>query len=279
MSKITFTLDLEDHQPKKYGQSNYTAITIKLLEALKDRNINATVFVLGEIAYANPELIQSIAESNHEIAYHSYRHTPLTKENSDQFLTETEKFKEYVYNLCNVDIRGFRAPVFSLTKETKWVLDILKHLGFTYSSSVLPAKSPLYGFSSAPRHPFKWGNGIIELPAPIYDFGPVSIPFLGGIYFRYIPIQIIKLIIKSINSDIDMWFYFHPHDFDYNQPYFRIPGTTNLISLLLWLNRKNTNSKLFRLIDSNDIDIEKRSFIKQIEDGKYNHIKSYEEII
>jgi peptidoglycan-N-acetylglucosamine deacetylase len=275
MPEITFTLDLEDHQPEHFKESNYVSITKEILDDLKERHVCATIFVLGELAYNNPELIEYIADNGHEVAYHSFRHTPLTDEDPEQFISETEKFKKYIQDLCGVEVKGFRAPVFSLTKKTTWVLDSLKQLDFVYSSSVLPAGSPLYGFPDAPKNPFKWNNGIIELPAPIHNVGPIAIPFLGGIYFRYIPLSLIKTFIKSMNPEISPWIYCHPHDFDYKQPYFRIEGTSHLVSMLLWFNRKNTNSKLFQLIDSGVVDLEKRSFLKQIEDGKFEALPVY----
>ncbi len=275
MREITFTLDLEDHQPDHFKESNYASITKDLLHALSEKNISATIFVLGELAYNDPELIKQIVQNGHEIAYHSYRHTPLTEEEPEKFIKETEKFKKYIKDLCNVDVKGFRAPVFSLTSKTVWVLDTLKQQGFIYSSSVLPAGNPLYGFPEAPKHPFKWHNGIIELPAPLQDIGPISIPFLGGIYFRYLPLYLIKRFVRLMDDNTEPWIYCHPHDFDYKQPYFRISGTSHLVSLLLWFNRKNTRTKLFKLINNNDIKLEHRSFIKQIEDGKFDSAPVY----
>mgnify|MGYP003624362148 CR=1 FL=1 len=275
MHDISFTLDLEDHQPKEIKESNYSAITKELLSSLKDRGICATVFILGRLAYADPELIDYIADNGHEIAYHSYQHTPLINQTASEFVSETEEFKEFIHARCGIEVKGYRAPVFSLTSKTTWVVDCLKNLGFCYSSSVLPAGSPLYGFPSAPKKPFRWNNGVIELPAPIHKLGPVSIPFLGGIYFRYLPLSLIKIFLRSMKGDHSPWIYCHPHDFDYKQPYFKIPGNSHIVSLLLWFNRKDTNRKLFELIDSGEFKIEKRSFIQQIEAGKFDSLPEY----
>lgn len=279
MIKITFTLDLEDHQPEHFKESNYSAITKNLLDSLKERGAHATIFVLGELAYKNPELIEYIADNGHEVAYHSYRHTPLTDEDPSHFLSETDKFKDYIHDLCGVEVKGFRAPVFSLTKNTTWVLDSIKQLGFVYSSSVLPGGNPLYGFPDAPKHPFKWDNGIIELPTPIHNIGPLSLPFLGGIYFRYIPLYLIELFINSMKSEVLPWIYCHPHDFDFKQPYFRILETSHLVSLLLWFNRRKTNSKLFKLLDSSFVELEKRSFIQQFDDGRFKSLPAFKKTI
>ena len=62
---------------------------------------------------------------------------------------------------------GFRAPTFSLVPESRWAVDVLADIGFTYSSSVLPARSPLFGDPTLPTTPFRWPNGLVELPCPV----------------------------------------------------------------------------------------------------------------
>lgn len=51
--------------------------TPKLLNGLKERNVRATFFVIGEQAKEYPELIQQIAKDGHQIGCHSYDHTDL----------------------------------------------------------------------------------------------------------------------------------------------------------------------------------------------------------
>ena len=61
--------------------------------------------------------------------------------------------------------------------------DVLNNAGIKYSSSVLPAKNPLYGWGGFGFTPKKMPNGIIEIPITVDKFGPLTVPFAGGIYF------------------------------------------------------------------------------------------------
>lgn len=51
--------------------------TKDLLEGLKERNVKATFFVIGEKAEAYPDLIKKIQDDGHIIGNHSYTHVNL----------------------------------------------------------------------------------------------------------------------------------------------------------------------------------------------------------
>ncbi len=70
---------------------------------------------------------------------------------------------QHLNNAGVTEIKGFRAPIFSLTEKTKWAFDVLTDLGFSYSSSVLPAKSPLYGWPEFGSTPKRINESLIEM--------------------------------------------------------------------------------------------------------------------
>ncbi len=249
-TSITFTLDLEDHRPDESVPERYSVVTEKILEFLNERAIKATVFTVGTLAEKNPQLIRRIHDAGHEIAHHSYDHTPLTKQDSGQFRDHTKRAKDILEDITGEKIVGYRAPIFSLTRDTLWAVDILKELGLEYSSSVLPAPNPLHGFPGAPSSPFRWSNGLIEIPAPIGKVGPFLMPYLGGFYFRYLPFGVIENKAKKAGDSVILWTYCHPYDFDPEEKNWRIKGASAPVSLLLWMNRKNTFNKLERLAES-----------------------------
>src|SRR5690606_29107754 len=79
MAPLTFTLDLEDHRPPGgAGPARYPAVTRDLLGRLAERGVTGTVFVVGEVAGADPGLVREVAAAGHEIALHGWRHVPLT---------------------------------------------------------------------------------------------------------------------------------------------------------------------------------------------------------
>jgi hypothetical protein len=113
----------------------------------------------------------------------------------------------------------------------------------------MPAANPLYGFPTAPRHPFVWPNGLIELPCPVAELGPLTLPYLGGIYLRYLPAVVVERLLDSNSGSPCLWTYTHPYDFDAAEPYARIPGTTFATSALLWMKRGGTDHKVRRILN------------------------------
>ena len=203
MSKsITFTLDLEDHRPNEALPKRYPQITEKILDFLQAQNIKATVFTVGSLAEKDPGLVRQVWAAGHEIAHHSHNHITLDRQSPAVFREDTRRAKQVLEDVTGEAVIGYRAPVFSLTRQTLWAVDILKELGFDYSSSILPAANPLHGMVGAPQTPFRWRNGLLEIPAPVGCFGPVRIPYLGGFYCRYLPMFLVKKFIKDASDKI-----------------------------------------------------------------------------
>ncbi|MEM7469153.1 MAG: polysaccharide deacetylase family protein, partial [Pseudomonadota bacterium] len=249
-SSLTFTVDLEDHRPDPSFPKRYPEIARRLMTFLDERGMRATFFVLGRLAREEPRLIQEIAEAGHEIAYHSAQHLHLTKDNHDNFLAQSRRDIEYIADLIGQALSGYRAPAFSLTPQSGWAVDAIKSLGFKYSSSVMPVANPINGYPGAPRNPFRWPNELLEIPAAVASVGPINLPYLGGIYLRYLPTWVIKMFLKQDRRDESRWLYCHPHDFDHQEKFFQIEGTSFLVSALLWFNRRGTFAKLERLLSS-----------------------------
>lgn len=255
-----FTFDLEDHRPLPEWPRRYPEITRELLDLLEARGIAATVFVLGRVAREEPKLITEIAQRGHEIGFHSFAHRHLTRESPAALAAQLRENKHYLEDLCGQAVLGYRAPAFSLTRDSMWATDVIRDAGFAYSSSVLPAASPLFGFPGAPRQPFLWPNGLLEIPAPVARIGPLELPFLGGFYLRYLPRAVIRYCLARGASAQVYWLYCHPHDFDHAERFYRIEGTSLPTSALLWFNRANTLRKLTRIIDHDHAGCRYRTF-------------------
>ncbi|MCX6577336.1 MAG: polysaccharide deacetylase family protein [Candidatus Aminicenantes bacterium] len=224
------------------------------LEWLKSHGFRCTFFVVGDVAEAYPSLIREIIEKGHEIACHGYRHIPLDQQTPDQFRNLLEANRNALTRAGAKNIQGFRAPIFSLTEKTAWAYEVLKDLGFTYSSSVLPAKNPFYGWPEFGPRP-KMIDGILEIPMTVRRFGPYRIPTAGGVYFRVLPAFFIRRSIKKIfRSNRPLAGYFHPYDIDTEQERFMHPeiNDSRFYNYLMYYNRKN----VFRRLDA----IVKRGF-------------------
>lgn len=245
IAPLTFTLDLEDHRGD--GSARYIANTERLLEWFASRGIRATVFVVGELVARAPLLIRRIHAEGHELALHSWAHTPLTEEHPARFRAGLGDSRDRLQDLCGTAVLGFRAPVFSLAPASLWTVEVLAELGFRYSSSVLPGRHPLYGFPGAPREPFRWPCGLLELPVPLVDIGRLALPFLGGIYLRYLPPSLVSRWRARLPPGSVPWSYVHPYDIDTEEPYFRFPGTPVWMSVLLQHRRAGTLARLAAL--------------------------------
>ena len=118
----------------------------KILELLRKNDTSATFFVVGELLEFEPEILDKILENGHEIGFHTMYHTRLNDFNSkEQFSNELKKFSK----LTNNKSKGFRAPTFSLDSSTSWAVEALVENNYLYDSSVVPAKSSMYGHPNA----------------------------------------------------------------------------------------------------------------------------------
>ncbi|HUJ75633.1 MAG TPA: polysaccharide deacetylase family protein, partial [bacterium] len=244
---ITFTLDLEDDQGTYRSGGRFEVLAYRLLETLAQGGITGTVFAVGRVAECSPALLRHVVSLGHELACHSWDHTPLDRQGRDQFREHTAQAKGRLEQAGGAAIRGYRAPLFSMTTHTAWAAEELLALGFAYSSSVLPAHSPLYGMAGAPRHPFLWPCGLVEFPAPVAGAGAWGIPFLGGIYLRYLPLPLVLWRAGREPAAHSPWTYVHPYDFD-TEPSAPQPGQPAWVNWLQRFNRKHTLAKLRALL-------------------------------
>ncbi len=249
-----FSVDLEDI---RFGmadglnfQERVPANVHKYFDWLNKHDFKCTFFVVGDVAEAYPSLIKEITGEGHEIACHMHRHVPLDKLSRETFKEGLESNIRSLRRAGAANIDGFRAPIFSLMPSTSWAYDVLKELGFSYSSSVLPAKNPFYGWKEFGKRP-KEVQGIVEIPMSVEKFGPLNIPIAGGVYFRVLPEILIRRWVKNyLKSDIPLLGYFHPYDIDIEQERFMHPeiDDSRFYNFLMYYNRKNVFKRLDAIV-------------------------------
>ena len=179
----------------------------KILELLRKQDVKATFFVVGELLESNPEILDKILDAEHEIGFHTMKHNRLDSPNFK------EKFKEEIKEFDKLTSKksiGFRAPTFSINKKSSWVIDELVNNNYRYDSSIIPAKTSLYGIPEAEKSPYKITSEhleknnedgkLIEFPLLVTKFLGKTIPAAGGFYLRALPLKIIKNAIKSYES-------------------------------------------------------------------------------
>ena len=189
----------------------------KILDWLRKNETLATFFVVGELLEFKPEIFDKIIENGHEIGFHTMHHTKLDNIGSkEKFTDEIKKFEQ----LTKKKSKGFRAPTFSLNQTTSWAIDVLQKNNYMYDSSVVPAKTDLYGLPNAKNYPYKISSNSLEendensefweFPLLTTRFLGKKIPAGGGFYLRFLPLKTIKNAIKSNEKDqIPATFYIH----------------------------------------------------------------------
>ncbi len=207
------------HIPQKYidPQQENKEIQInteRMLEFLDNTNTKATFFFVGRIARDMPDLIRKAAGAGHEIGCHNFAHLRVFGIKPSEFKEKVSSAKERIEVISGKQVYGFRAPDFSITKDSAWALDILKEIGFVYDSSIFPfGFHDVYGMKDAKPSINKLPNGLIEFPMSTSDIFGKRFPFGGGGYFRLYPLFLTKYFIKKTNRlGLPCMFYIHPYE-------------------------------------------------------------------
>lgn len=194
-----------------------------LLDVLDRAGARATFFFLGYLAERAPRWVAEVARRGHEIGIHGQYHTPLWALTPDALRQQADAARQAVLAAGANDVVGFRAPLFSLSRETLWAFDVLEDLGFAYSSSVFPIRNPRYGFPGAPRHPFRPTSSgrFLEFPISTVRIGGATLPFSGGFYLRVLPLALVRAALRRFRSSgSPAVVYLHPWELDPGQPTF-----------------------------------------------------------
>jgi polysaccharide deacetylase family protein (PEP-CTERM system associated) len=228
------------------------ASTRRLLDLLAERDIRATFFVVGEMAQLNPSLIRAIHRAGHEVASHSWDHRRIHHHPTPAaFAEDLRKSRDALEQVTSQPVRGYRAPTFSVVRQTSWAIDVLAEQGFLYDSSVFPVRHDRYGVPRAPRVPFLARgreHTLLELPPATLRLLGANWPVGGGGYFRLFPLFLMEMALRQLRKRTFpqvATLYFHPWEFDPDQarlPLRRLNGFRTYVGLL------GSGDKLNRLL-------------------------------
>ena len=231
-----------------------------IYDILEKTEKSATFFVVGWMAEKYPDIIKGISSRGFEIASHTHLHQLAYQQDRQTFYNDVENSIKTIEDCIGKKVSSFRAPGFSITEKNKWAFEVLYELGITKDSSVFPASRAHGGLPS-----YKLAvpsiiecNGIKLKEFPINTHKVLGKPFIfsGGGYFRLLPYKIIEN--WTLQSNYIMT-YFHPRDFDIEQPL--IPGLSPTRRFRSYVGIKNCKPKLekwlnnFDFIDLNQPDL------------------------
>lgn len=220
----------------------------QILAMLAAHGTRATFFTLGWVAQRYPQLVRAIVAGGHELASHGYGHERASDLSPEAFRADVERAKKLLEDLGGVEVRGYRAPSFSIGRSNLWAFDVLRDAGYRYSSSVYPIAHDHYGMPDAPRFAYLVREGLLEIPVTTLRLGERNLPSSGGGYFRLLPYALSRWMISRVNR-IDgepAVFYFHPWEIDTEQP--RVAGIDAKTRFRHYVNIGRTQARIARLL-------------------------------
>lgn len=208
--------------------SRVEASTYRAFDLFDRHSVKATCFFVGWVAEKFPHLVKEAHKRGHELACHSYWHRAIYKISPEEFRDDTHRAKQVIEQTAGTAVLGYRAPSWSITKQSLWALDILASEGFAYDSSIFPIRHDLYGVPGAKRTPYahelKGGKRLQEYPPATINLFGSTLPAAGGGYLRLFPLAYTRKAIRSAEHESQAAVvYFHPWELDPEQP--RIAGS------------------------------------------------------
>jgi polysaccharide deacetylase family protein (PEP-CTERM system associated) len=220
----------------------------RILHLLADYDARATFFTLGWIAERYPQLVRRIVDGGHELASHGFAHRRATEQSPEAFFSDIHLAKIVLEDICGTEVRGYRAPSFSIGESNAWAFECIQRAGYLYSSSVYPIRHDHYGTPDAPRFAHDVREGLVEMPITTMRLFGRNWPAGGGGYFRLLPYAMSRWLLRRVNQ-VDQQpviFYFHPWEIDAAQP--RIPGIDARTRFRHYVNLQRTERRLRQLL-------------------------------
>lgn len=225
--------------------------TANILQFLEKHKQKATFFIIGWIAKRNPQMVKDIADAGHEIGLHSYRHQLIWQQTPDEFRQDLLRNIGILEDQLGYKVDIYRAPGFSIKRSNAWAFEVLAETGIKIDASIFPA---LRAHGGMPSFPYNFPclierNGITikEFPTNYINLGGVRTVLTGGGYFRFWPYPVLR---HFSDRSAYIMSYFHPRDFDKEQPKLGDLGPYRRFRAYYGLN--NSQIKLERWISEYD---------------------------
>ncbi|CAN5729338.1 DUF3473 domain-containing protein [soil metagenome] len=220
----------------------------RILDLLDTHSTKATFFTLGWIAERYPQVIRDIVARGHELASHGYGHQRASELTPEAFAHDIGSAKKILEDLSGIEVRGYRAPSFSIGTGNLWAFDCLHDAGYRYSSSIYPIQHDHYGMPDSPRFAHEVRDGLLEIPVTTMRMLNKNFPSSGGGYFRLFPYGLSRWMLRQVNSGDQQAaiFYFHPWEIDAGQP--RVAGISRKTRFRHYVNIPRMEGRLGQLL-------------------------------
>lgn len=124
----------EAEQPEKkkvaltFDDGPSPGYTEDLLDGLKERDVKATFFLIGQKAEADPELVRRIALEGHVIGNHSYSHINLGVLSDEDACMQISRTNQIICDITETSPQYLRSPFGSTHKNLDCKMDMIEVL-------------------------------------------------------------------------------------------------------------------------------------------------------
>jgi peptidoglycan-N-acetylglucosamine deacetylase len=188
-----------------------------VLDFLDEVQASSTFFLLGMTARSYPELVREVVARGHEVACHGFSHRLVSSLTPAEFRSDVERSTAIIEDLTGTRPTGYRAPAFSLTRDTVWAHEILVDLGFRWDSSQYDSPRIRRRLCGIPTHPYLLtepsGASLLEIPLAVRPVAGLPVPLGGGSYWRVLPGRTVAHALVG-GDGAAAALYFHPYEFD-----------------------------------------------------------------
>jgi polysaccharide deacetylase family protein (PEP-CTERM system associated) len=198
--------------------------TRDVVDLLDGCGVRGTFFVLGWVAERHPALVAEIVSAGHEVGSHGHRHQRVYELTPESFAQDLDACRAALADAGVHDVRGYRAPEWSINNRSLWALDILARAGFTFDSSMAPMR--IVGDPNYPKQPHARSTpsgDVMEFP-PLVDrrFGQ-NMPMIGWGLRMTAPRRVIRIIEERNARGIPVALAAHPWEIDPDPPHVKLP--------------------------------------------------------
>ena len=220
---LLLSVDFEDwHQlvRRRVGAANWrepgpalARETEAMLALFDELNVKCTFFVLGMAARAHPGLVAALAQHGHEIACHGDAHLPVFSQTREEFAADVRTAVRTIEELTGRRPVGYRAPAFSVNRDTPWWPEVLADQGFAYDSSASDSFVIPDRVAPASPAPHTLASGRIwEFPIAGWRRGRLRLSVGGASYWSLTPTPVLLRALAAAGSYPAL--YLHPNELD-----------------------------------------------------------------
>lgn len=208
-----------------------------ILDEVDKRGLRAIVFCMGWMGEHHPEMIKEVVRRGHRIGCNGYWHDEPRTMTRDNFVQDAKKAKYILEETSGQRVSAYRAPNFAIDGICDWYYEALAECGFTQDFSAFAQN--IYEIKTPKGSVQEW---------PVSKYKQI-LPFSGGGYFRLLPYTLIK---HCMNKSSYVMTYFHPRDFDIDQPHW--DGLSIKDKFLNYIGVRNAFKKLVKMLNDFEFD-------------------------